>query len=117
MITIDIKTALIYLLLIAAVVLVCYFIVAVKHLITTIKHLNKVLEDTAVITSVAADRSVEVNGMIDDLQSAVTDVAQAVRGEVGVIGSVANITKAAVSIKELLQSKKPKAKKKNINKY
>jgi len=117
MITIDIKSALIYLLLVAGIILIGYLIVVAKNLVTTIKELNKILEDTSVITNVAAERSVEVNGMIDDIQSAVADVSQAVKGEVGVIGSFANVTKAVLSLKELFHTKKNNTKKKSINKY
>ena len=118
MVTIDVKTTMIYLLLLAAIVLAGYLIIIAKNLVTTIKELNKILEDTSVVTGVAAERSVEVNGMIDDLQGAVADVSQAVRGEVGSIGAVVNVVKAAASLKEFFKADKEKVRRnrKNINK-
>ena len=43
MVTIDVRTTLIWLLLAALVVLVIFLIVAVKNLVTTIKKTNKIL--------------------------------------------------------------------------
>ncbi len=115
---IDIKTVLIYLLLVAAVVLVCYFIVVAKNLVTTIKNLNKILEDASVVSGVAAEKSLEVNDMIDNIQSAVADVSSAVKGDASTFGAVANITKTLASLKNLFRTDKSnKKRKKNINKY
>ena len=117
MIQIEIKTALIYLLLVAAVVLVCYLIVVVKNLVTTIKNVNKILEDASVVSGVAAEKSLEVNDMIGDLQAAIADVSSAVKGDSSTFGAVANVAKTAASLKNLFKSGKPKKKKKSINKY
>ena len=118
MITIDIKAAFIYVLLIAAIILMGYLVVVAKNFVTTIKELNKILEDVSVISGVAAERSVEVDGMIDDVQSAVADLSQAVKGEVGTIGAFVNMTKAIASMTALFKSDRPKKKeKKTINKY
>ena len=117
-IDIDIKTALIYLLLVAAVVLVCYLIVVVKNLVTTIKNVNRILEDASVVSGVAAEKSLELNDMISNVQAAVADVSSAVKGDAGTFGAVANVAKTAASIKNLFKSdKKKKKKKKAINKY
>ena len=117
-IDIDIKTALIYLLLVAAVVLVCFLIVAVKNLVTTIKNVNKILEDASVVSSVAAEKSLEINDMIGNIQAAVADVSSAVKGDSSTFGAVANVAKTAASLKNLFRTEKPKRKKKkNINKY
>lgn len=118
MITIDIKTALIYLLLVAAVVLVCYLIVVAKNLVTTIKNVNKILEDASVVSGVAAEKSLEVNDMIDNIQTAVADVSSAVKGDASTFGAVANIAKTAASLRNLFKSDNSKKKrKKTINKY
>ena len=117
-IDIDIKTALVYLLLVAAVVLVCFLIVAAKNLVTTIKNLNKILEDASVVSGVAAEKSLEVNDMIGNIQAAVADVSSAVIGESSAFGAVANVAKTAASLKNLFKSDKSKKKrKKAINKY
>ena len=118
MIQIEIKTALIYLLLAASIVLVCYFVVVAKNLVTTIKNVNKILEDASVVSGVAAEKSLEVNDMIANVQSAVADVTCAVRGDSSTFGAVANVAKTAASLKNLFKSDKSKRKrKKAINKY
>ena len=118
MITIDIKTALIYLLLVAAVVLVCYLVVIAKNLVTTIKNLNRILEDASVVSGVAAEKSLEVNDMIGNVQMAIADVSNAVKGDASTFGAVANVAKTAASLKHLFKTdKSKKKKKKTINKY
>ena len=117
-IDIDIKTAMIYLLLAALLVLVCYFIVVAKNLVTTLKNVNKILEDASVVSGVAAEKSLEVNDMIGNVQAAIADVSSAVQGDSSAFGAVANVAKTAASLKNLFKSDKPKKKKKkSINKY
>lgn len=115
MITIDIKAALTYLLLTALIVLVIYLIVMTSHFIKTIKKTNKILEDATVISGIAADKAVQVDGMIDDVQSAVSDISQAVKGQQNLVGAVSNIVKAVGSFTAIFQKEagetEPKKKK------
>lgn len=94
MITINVKSALICLLFIALIVLVGYMIVIANNLVKTIKETNKILADAAVISSIAADKTVQVSEIVDDVQSTVTDLAQAVKGEQKLVAAVSNIVKA-----------------------
>lgn len=119
MITIEVKTALLYLLLVAAIVLVVYLIVVVKNLVTTIKEVNKILADASVVSGVAAEKAVQLDEVVGDVQSAVADLSQAMRGEQSTFGAVSNFAKAVGSLSAIFksdQSKKNK-KKKNINKH
>lgn len=93
MITIDIKTLLIYLVLIAAVVLVVYLIVLVKNLITTVKNTNQVLEDTAVVSGILADKAKAADEVADDVIEALGGFAKAVKGEENLIAALSNIAK------------------------
>lgn len=118
MITIDVKTALVYLLLVAAIVLVGYLIVVAKNLVKTVKEVNKILEDAAVVSSVTAEKASQLDGIVGDVCSAVSDISQAVKGEQSAIGAVSNLAKSAGSLVAIFKSGKPKknTKKKNINK-
>ena len=119
MITIDVKTALLYLLLVAAIVLVGYLIVVVKNLVTTLKEVNKILEDVSVVSGVAADKAVQLDSVVGDVQSAVADLSNAMRGEQSTIGAVSNFAKSVGSLAAIFKSDKPKKnkrKKKSINK-
>lgn len=118
MITIDVKTALLYLLLVAAIVLVGYLIVVVKNLVTTIKEVNQILADAAVVSGVAAEKAVQLDEVVGDVQSAVADLSQAMKGEQSTVGAVSNFAKAVGSLISIFKSDKPKKnkKKKSINK-
>ena len=93
MITIDIKTMLIYLVLIAVAVLVIYLIVLVKNLVTTVKNTNKVLEDTAVVSGILAEKAKAADGLADDVIEALGSFTKAVKGEENLIAALSNIAK------------------------
>ena len=95
MITINVKSALIYLLFIALIILVIYLTLLAKNLIKTIKETNKILADTSVISGIAADKATQVDAIVDDVQSAVSDLSQAVKGQQNF---VSNIVKAIGSL-------------------
>lgn len=98
MVTINVKEALMYVLFIALIILVGYLIAMAKHLIKTVKKTNKILDDAAVVSEVAANKAVQVDGVIDDVQSAVADVAKAVKGQQNFIGAATNFVKAIGSL-------------------
>ena len=98
MVTIDIRSTLIYLLFAALVILVIYLILLAKNLIVTVKETNKILKDAAVVSGVAADKAVQVDAVIGDVQSAVADISQAVKGQQNLIGALSNIVKAFGSL-------------------
>lgn len=98
MITIDVKSALIYLLFIALIILVVYLTLLTKNLIKTIKETNKILADTSVISGIAADKATQVDAIVDDVQSAVSDLSQAVKGQQNFVGALSNIVKALGSL-------------------
>lgn len=93
MITVDVKELLIYLILIAAVVLLVYLIVLIKNLVSTVKETNKVLEDTAVVSGIVAEKAKAADGLADDVISALQSFTKAVKGEENVIAALSNIAK------------------------
>ena len=114
MVTIDVRTTLIWLLLAALVILVVYLIVAVKNLVTTIKKTNKILEDVSVVSEVAAKKAVEVDEIVGDVHGVVSDLAKAVQGT-STIGAVTNVVKAAGSVASTVKQNKEKNKVENNN--
>ena len=98
MITINVKSALIYLLFIALIILVIYLTLLAKNLIKKIKETNKILADTSVISGIAADKATQVDAIVDDVQSAVSDLSQAVKGQQNFVGALSNIVKAIGSL-------------------
>ena len=83
MITINVKSALICVLFIAVIVLVIYLIIIAKNLV-----------DAAVISKIAAEKTVQVESIVDDVQAAVSDLSKAVRGEQNLVSTLSNIIKA-----------------------
>ena len=68
MLTIDVKTALICLLIIAGIVLAVFLIVAVYNLIKTLQQSQKVLSDFEVVAKVASERTAQLDKFISDTQ-------------------------------------------------
>ena len=102
-ITIDIKSALIYLLYLALIILVVFVTIFFKHLITTLKTTNKVLQDATVVSKIAANRASEIDGAIGDLKEAAADISQAVKGQQNLIGAAANLIKAFGTLTAIFQ--------------
>lgn len=102
MITIDVKSALIYLLLIALIVLVVYLVIMAGHLVKTIKKTNQILDDASVISGAAAEKTVQISEIVDEVQSAVADLAQAVKGEQKLVAALSNIVKAVGNLAALV---------------
>ena len=104
MVTIDLKYALLCLVFLALIVLIVVLVIVAVHLITTVKELNRVLEDTKVVTNVAQERVTQVDGIVDDLGIALGDVSDAMKGNQNLIGAVTNIAKAASSTASYFKS-------------
>ena len=95
---------LICLVLIALIVLLIILAVVAKNLITTVKELNRVLEDTTVVTNVLQERTTEVNGIVGDLGAAVDDVTKAMQGNQSLVGALTNVGKAVASTVSYIKS-------------
>ena len=81
MITIDVKQVLIGLLLLAAVILVIFLIVMVANLITTLKKVNGILDDTSAVTTIVHEKAEETKPLVDELSGAVMSFAGAMKGQ------------------------------------
>ena len=92
--------------LIALIVLIIYAILAVRKLLVTLDHTNKVLEDVEVISEIASARSQDVDGIITNVSSTVADLSDAVKGNQGTMSAVASIVKSAASIKGTMSDNK-----------
>lgn len=74
--------------------LVVYIIVFMSHLIKSMKETNKILKDASVISGIAAEKAVQMDSVVEDIQSAVADFSQAVKGQQNLVGAVSNLVKA-----------------------
>lgn len=87
---------------ISAIILLIYLIRLTGTLIKTLKKTNVVLEDTQVITGIAAERAKEVDVAVGDVVEVVTNVTGTLKGKQGMLGSVTSIASAFGAIRELL---------------
>ena len=76
-VTVDIKTLFIILVLIALVILIVYAVFVLKKLLVTLDHTNQILEDVEVISEMASSRSQDLDGIIDDVVSATSEIFRA----------------------------------------
>ena len=94
-ITISIQELVLLILGIAAIVLLFYLIGLIKNLIETVKHANKVLEDT------------ELDGVIDDAVSSISAIGELIKGNQSAIKAATNVVNSLAGLKNLMMKKKP----------
>ncbi len=99
-VTIDLKTLLIILVLIALVVLIIYAIFMVRKLLVTLEHTNKILSDFETVSEIAASRSEDLDGIIENVSGAVSDATS----DTGLVTTVTSIAKSAASLRGLFSS-------------
>ena len=87
-----------------------------KNLVITVQHANKILEDTQVISQIAADKSKEVDKMMGDIASSVGSVSDIIKGNQNTISALTSIVNSLGSLKNIInKSKKYKKDKKEKN--
>ncbi len=90
----------------AVIVLLVYSIVFVRNLIPAVKNINKILEDTQVITGIAAENAKELDKVIGDISSSVGSISDIIKGNQSVVAALTSLINAAGSLKNLLQREK-----------
>lgn len=106
MITVNVKTLLVCILLVALTVLVIYLAVAAKNLITTIKATNKILAETETITAIASDKVEKSEEIIDNFLTALKSFSDAIKGKEGIVAAVTNLAKAGTGFVGLINKHK-----------
>ena len=100
------KLALLVVIGIGLIILITYCIVFMKNLITTVKHTNKILEDTQVISKIAAEKTQEVDKIIKDVAGSVGSVSDIIKGNQNTLSAITSIVNALGSLKNLKNDKK-----------
>lgn len=90
----------------AALVLLLYCIAFVRNLIPAIKNVNKILEDSKVISGIAADKAKEVDKIVDDLSSSIGSISNIIKGNQSVVAALTSLINAIGSLKNLFQKEK-----------
>ncbi|MBK5245648.1 MAG: hypothetical protein JJE49_00080 [Peptostreptococcaceae bacterium] len=105
-ITLSLKDMGILLIGIGLIVLLMYSIVFVKNLIQTIKVTNKILEDSKVITSIAADRAKEIDSIVGDVSVSVGSITESIKGNQSALKALSTIVNTFGAIKSLFNKEK-----------
>lgn len=90
----TIKDLILFLLGMGGIVLVIFAIVAVKHLINTLKSASIVLKDVEVISAIAAERAKDLDGIIDNVSVSVSNVSKSFKEKKG----IAQVISSAISL-------------------
>lgn len=106
--TITIGDAGLMLIGIALLVLIVYCIVFVRNLIPVVKSANKILEDTQIISGIAAENAQNVNKIISDVSASLGSVSDIIKGNQSIVTALASIVNAIGSIKNLLKKSEKK---------
>ena len=105
-VTIDLKVLAWLLVAIALLVLIIYLIQVVRRLIVTLEHTNKILTDVEAITEIAAERTKDVDAIVETVTESISAICDAAKGHQNVFLAIAAIIKAAASIKGLFFKEK-----------
>ena len=106
MVTIDLKALLIGLLLAALIVMVVFLTMLLANLITTVKKLNGVLDDTKTVTGIVKEKADETKPVVDDLSSALVGFASGLKGNETNIASLSNLAKSLSSMVNIIKKNK-----------
>lgn len=91
---------------IAGIVLVCYLIGLAKQLTSVAKHAVQVLEDTEVITGIAAEKAQELDGALDNAVETVNVISELVKGNQSTIKAATNAVNSFAGLKAFFSGKK-----------
>jgi len=90
----------------ALLILLIYCIVFVRNLIPVVKNLNKILEDSRVISGIAADNAKDLDKIIRELSSSVGSISDVIKGNQSVVSALTSLINAIGSLKNLLEKLK-----------
>jgi len=105
-ITLTVKDLGFILIVTAVLILLFYCISFMRNLIITIKHTNKVLEDTQVISAIAAERAQDINQAVEDVTTTVSGMADVIKGNQSTLAALSSIVNSLASLKNILSKKK-----------
>lgn len=105
-ITLSLKDMGMLLIGIGLIVLLMYFIILVKNMIYSIKLTNKILEDSKVITSIAAERAKEIDSVVGDVSVTIGNLTDSIKGNQSTIKALSTIVNTVGAIKSLFNKEK-----------
>ena len=104
-ITITIQELVLLILGIAGIVFVFYLIGLVKNLTETVKHTNRVLEDTEVITGIASSKAKDIDAAVDGVVEAVGIISELIKGNQSAVKAATNVVNSLAGFKNIISTK------------
>ena len=117
MITINVQTLLIWIVLAVLAILLIYAIFLIRKLLVTISKTNDILDDAKKMTTILAERTDEVNGIVTDVSGVVSNIAQEANNNQGLIKTATNMSRAAASAFSYVTEKKEEKEEKEFQEY
>lgn len=114
--TITWEGVLLSVLAIAGICLLVYLIILLKKLIGTLSELDEILADAKIITGIAADKAVKVDGIIDNAADTVDTVVSAIKGNQSMVSAATNFVNATSSFANIMKKTEPKQRRKKTSK-
>ena len=108
MITINVQTALVGILLLALIILVIFLILLARKLMVTVDNINRITSDAGEVSQILASRSTEVNDVVGDLGSALNGISSAMQGNQNLVGAITNLGKAVASMANYVKANRSK---------
>jgi uncharacterized protein YoxC len=90
-VSITISDLLLFLLGAGGVVLIIFLIVLVSNLIKTLKSANTVLQDVEVISKVVAERTQDIDTVIEDVTASVGTITKNLKGNQGLVKTITSL--------------------------
>ncbi len=84
------------------IILIFYGICVMKNLAGVLKRTNRILDDTKVVTGIAADKAKDVEQAVDGAVEAVGIVTEAVKGNQNIVKALTNLVNALSSLRSIV---------------
>ncbi|XVG96209.1 hypothetical protein ACGCUQ_05820 [Eubacteriales bacterium KG127] len=110
MLTLDVKTLLIGLLIISLIVLVVFIIVLIANAIKALKKVILMLEDTQSVTAIVANRADQLDEGVDSMLESVSNFKDSMKDKFsgnsgkGLIGNIKDLKNAGATIKDTINN-------------
>lgn len=75
-------------------------------LTVTLEHTNKILKDAEVITEIAAKRSKDLDGILNDVSESVSEITDTIKGRQNTVSALVSVIKAAIAVKKAADTEK-----------
>ncbi len=103
-ITLTLKDLIIIAIAVCVIILIVQCIRLIGNLIQTVKKTNDILDDSAVISAIAAERTKEVNEAIGDATETVRTFVTTLKGQQSTIAALTTVINFAASMRNILSS-------------